>query len=109
MPCRDGGPSWEDIKKEAASMEKERKQEKEYKERLDLVTRLLCGLMTHIEPSYLYKQGDMVSKELRSWWDKHKKQDQERLRREQSEKLAKKAKLREEIKKMQEELKKLGS
>ena len=49
------------------------------KARLDLVTRLLCELMTNLER---YSGGSLpASPELLAWWEEHKKMDAERKAR----------------------------
>lgn len=117
MLCHDDGFSLEDIRKVNIAMEKEHKQEKEYKERLDLVTRLLCGVMTGLDeigehktwhPFNWTEPKSKLITGLQRWWAEHKEMDQERIRKEFAEKLAKKTKLINEIKQKQKELEALG-
>lgn len=108
MPCQDGGPCEPTVSQSSYDA---------IKKRLDLTTRLLCSTLTWIDKTFhinIYDSDtthkiseDTTIGELRSWWDKHKIQDQERLAKEKEKNERFKAKLKAEIKKMQEELKKL--
>ena len=97
MPCYDGGTYESTVSQASYDV---------VKKRLDLATRLLCNVMTYIEHNVDIKWSTF-DPDLKPWWFKHKQEDEKRLRKEASEKLAKKAKLREEIKRMKEELEKL--
>ena len=99
MPCYDG----RDEEAQAA-------ENQELKERLDLVTRLLCDLCTsqergkgHIKYCYekLHPQGDLFF-----WWEAHKEADRRRLQREEDEATGRRVKARAE--KLVEDLKESG-
>jgi hypothetical protein len=69
MPCRDGGPPGPSL-------------EDQYKQRLDLATRLLCALCAKLDKAGLTKR--FLTKELRSWWEQHQEQDRIRKEREEA-------------------------
>lgn len=85
MPCNDGGTMgrWY----EEQSLIDEREKHRKTQERLDLATRLLCGLMTKLEasePQDGFTWEELVSEELKSWWVEHRKWDEERIRLEEA-------------------------
>lgn len=65
MPCMDAGPRYSGEDYEA------RRSIKEMKKRLDLVTRLLCGLLT-VNPDI------QLTPEMHDWWAKHQEDDRKR-------------------------------
>lgn len=94
MPCSDGYPSNYDYEYE--------KQKVELKRRLDLSTRLLCGLLTQLTTTPIVDIGTMerLFKDvpgLREWWTQHQKEDAARERRERKELLRKIKQLRSEL------------
>jgi hypothetical protein len=79
MPCSDGGPVYHD--------------DPETKQRLDKVTRLLCGLCQSLKNQGL-DDDIYTTPELGDWWDNHQEQDRVRLECERKEKEEKEAKLK---------------
>jgi len=78
MPCRDDG-----LIEAAAARHAE-----EQKERLDLVTRLLCELCTSLDDVVDRDVRDaLVSPELDQWLTRHKAEDAERRRKEEEARL----------------------
>lgn len=97
MPCRGPDPTPEEL---ARDRERDAVRTKVYaniKKELDLVTRLLCGILTKVEAASheLYDSKDPVKKaqaikvcelvfgngkntELEDWWHEHKKLDAKR-------------------------------
>ncbi len=100
MPCRDYN--------EGFSYESPKTQEK-----LDKVTRLLCGLCRKIEKSkniqvkaLLYSTS--ADEELGEWWKEHQEQDRKRLKAEQEQERKKNLKKNALLKLTTEERKVLG-
>jgi len=78
MPCRDGGPPAEELLDLVQV-------------RLNLVTRLLCELLT------LRPKLANTSPELKSWWKEHQQNDLQRKAQERRALMAKKRARRESI------------
>lgn len=118
MPCQDGGPTAEEIRRSDLAIAKKLEAERDIQRRLDLATRLLCGVLYWMKNVFhidIYDSDtthqisdDVTIEEVRRWWTAHKHQDQIRLRKENAARIAKKGKLREEIKKLQKDLENLG-
>lgn len=90
MPCSDGGPVYIGHDETRISY----KELNAMKSRLDLVTRLLCGLMHDLqenEPEICSDVLDHVD-ELQDWWEKHQEADRKRLRKQR---IQRRKKLRE--------------
>ena len=68
MGCRDEGRAGEEYSREA----------RELKDRLDAVTRMLCGVLTQLETAEPVKIGDLPT-ETQEWWSAHKTADAKRL------------------------------
>ncbi len=65
MPCNDGGPSYGDT----SNLERELAMQQS---RLDMYARMLCELCSKINP-------EVLTQEMKEWWEAHKIQDAERL------------------------------
>lgn len=103
MPCR-VDPTPEEIARDNRIIAERKKLEREKQQRmkrdLDKATRLLCEVMR------TYDLED-PPKELLEWWEKHKKMDAARLKRERQQQ-ARLKKEQEELKKHAEVLRKLN-
>lgn len=86
---------------------------KEMKKRLDLATKLLCGVMT-----FLTRRGGMEARALISdiyanvpgldgWWRNHQEEDRKREAHERAMREHKKAEKRQKIKQLQAEIERL--
>ncbi len=77
MPCRDGGCSEEENTSRRLVITQEK---------LDKVTRMLCGMITHLENTGF---GDVhlgkADPELPVWWKAHQEEDRLRIAREKYE------------------------
>ena len=101
MPCRDGGPSGEEIWRDR---ERERKAQQE---RLDKVTRLLCEVLTTIEThtKQAYCGNPIpVSDEATVWFAKHKEADRKRIAAEEKAEREAKKQLLDRAEKLKKEL-----
>jgi hypothetical protein len=56
------------------------------KRRLDLVTRILCGVLTNLEKNGEEINDFLPTKEGQVWWENHKDEDRRRLRDEKKRK-----------------------
>lgn len=75
MPCSDGGYGRDDYDR--------------IQSRADAATRAACEAITLLQGTPLFPQ---LSVETRAWWNRHQREDQERIAREQAEEQRRKAK-----------------
>lgn len=87
MPCYDGGPSPEFVRKE--------------KEILDRQARTACQAMGILERFGMLHHVDA---EARAWWEEHKREDEARVESERMEARAKVADKRAKLEKLKREL-----
>ena len=88
MPCTDGGYSNEEY---------ERRRHSETQNKLDKVTRLLCGLITQLETTKL-GHPIVLDRETQEWWVAHQEVDRQRLIREEQERKRKVQQIKDQIK-----------
>lgn len=97
MPCRDGGPCWED--------ETEFRARKEQQDRLDKVTRLLCEVLTTYKKFYPLDSMKCISDECSAWFINHQEEDRLRLEAEKKASFQEQQRLKDRIKTLEAELK----
>lgn len=79
MPCSDGGPVYLGHDETRISY----KELNTMKTRLDLVTRMLCGLMRDLKKNEPEVYDDVLDhfEELQDWWVEHQAEDRKRLKK----------------------------
>lgn len=82
--------------------EREKREGREAKKRLDKVTRMLCELTERVPDALI-----SADPELRAWVDEHRRADEERERSERAKKQATKKSIKAQLAKLQAELEEL--
>lgn len=71
MPCRDGGPSPEEVNR---SVKAEQRRNKAINNKIDTLTRMLCTLC-----KLSNEKGMSLPTEISKWYEEHKEVDKKRL------------------------------